>query len=133
VSAGRLMWSRPKQLITAPARNEYAAGKWRGPLASISLLNLLYAKRILLMQIAVHTIRAVDGGTVTAKLNRSKAIKAMCTECMGFEGNPSECTSALCPLFPWRGKILLAWKKEPVQQPQPACRVCAIRGASSFS
>jgi hypothetical protein len=70
------------------------------------------------MQITEHTIRAADGGTVTAKLNRGKAIKAMCTECMGFEGNPRDCTSKLCPLFPWRGRILLAWRnKEPVKQP----------------
>jgi len=42
---------------------------------------------------------------------RSKAIKAMCTECLGFEDHPSSCTSPLCPLFPFRGKILLAYKE----------------------
>lgn len=61
------------------------------------------------MQRAVHTIRAVNGGTITAELNRGRAIKAMCTECMGFEAHPKECTSTLCPLFPWRGKIRLSW------------------------
>lgn len=63
------------------------------------------------MQITKHTIRTVDGGTVTVELNRSKAIKAMCSECMGWEENPRDCTSTLCPLYPWRGKILLAWGK----------------------
>ena len=62
------------------------------------------------MQKTIHTIRTADGGTITTELNRGKAIKAMCTECMGFETNPKECTSKLCPLYPWRGKIMLAWE-----------------------
>lgn len=60
----------------------------------------------------IHTIRSANGGTVTAELNRGKAIKAMCTECMGFEAHPKECTSKLCPLYPWRGKLMLAYKKD---------------------
>jgi hypothetical protein len=64
------------------------------------------------MQKCEHTIRSARGkGTVTTELNRSKAIKAYCTECMGWETNPSDCDIKLCPLFPWRGKSLLAWKK----------------------
>jgi len=38
---------------------------------------------------------------------RSKAIKFMCTECMGFEGHPKDCTAVNCPLFPYRGATLL--------------------------
>ena len=64
------------------------------------------------MQKCKHTIRTANGGTITAELNRGKAIKAMCTECMGFESNPKECTSKLCPLYPWRGKLLLAYTKD---------------------
>lgn len=34
------MWNPAKQLITAPARNEYAAGEWRDPLfAIVAVLN----------------------------------------------------------------------------------------------
>ncbi|MFA5298621.1 MAG: hypothetical protein WC389_10500 [Lutibacter sp.] len=60
----------------------------------------------------MHTIRSADGGTISTELTRTKAIKAMCTECMGFEANPKECTSKLCPLYPWRGKTMIAWKKQ---------------------
>jgi len=49
-----------------------------------------------------HTIRTKDGGTKTLKLGRSLAMALMCTECMGWEENPSECSVPLCPLFPWR-------------------------------
>jgi hypothetical protein len=64
-------------------------------------------------QIVDHTIRTRSGGTVKVKrLNRGKAIKAMCTECMGFgEAHPKDCTSPLCPLYPWRGKIMLGYDK----------------------
>lgn len=57
-----------------------------------------------------HTIRTKTGGTVSVKLNRGRAIKAMCTECLGWNDDPKGCTSPLCPLFPFRGKILLAYK-----------------------
>jgi hypothetical protein len=60
-----------------------------------------------------HTIRAKDGGTVEVTISRSQAIKAMCTECMGFgEGHPKECGAPLCPLFPFRGKIQLAYHSD---------------------
>lgn len=59
-----------------------------------------------------HTIRAKDSGTVEVELTRNRAIKAMCTECLGFgEAHPKDCTDKLCPLFPFRGKIQLAWGK----------------------
>lgn len=46
-----------------------------------------------------HTIRAKDGGVVEVTLNRTRAIKAMCTECMGYsEANPKDCPAKLCPL-----------------------------------
>ena len=41
---------------------------------------------------------------------RSKAIKAFCTECLGHEIHPKECTTVCCPLYPFRGKTLVAWK-----------------------
>lgn len=58
-----------------------------------------------------HTIRTKDGGTKEVSINRGKAIKLMCTECMGWgEADPKDCTAPLCPLYPFRGKILLAYK-----------------------
>jgi hypothetical protein len=29
--------------------------------------------------------------------------------CLGFEENPKNCTSRMCPLYPFRGKTLLAY------------------------
>lgn len=56
---------------------------------------------------ANHTIRTADGGTVTvANYTRGKAIKLMCTECMGWSANPRDCTDHKCPLYPFRGKSL---------------------------
>jgi hypothetical protein len=61
------------------------------------------------MQITKHTIRGFGGnGTVEVVLNRQTAIKAQCTECMGYESDPKECTSKLCSLWPWRGKTLVS-------------------------
>ncbi len=56
-----------------------------------------------------HTIRSKDGTTMTfADYPRNKAIKAMCYECMGWDGDPKvECTSPQCPLYPYRGKLLI--------------------------
>jgi hypothetical protein len=63
-------------------------------------------------QIVKHTIRTKNCATVEVVLNRGKAIKAFCTECMGWEEHPRECTDKLCPLYPWRGKIMLTYDKE---------------------
>ena len=57
-----------------------------------------------------HKIRGNRGGVVDCELTRGKAIKAMCTECMGWETNPKDCMSILCPLYPYRGKIMLAYE-----------------------
>jgi len=57
-----------------------------------------------------HRIRSKNGKLIDVTMNRGLAIKAMCTECMGWEGDPKECTSIYCPLHPWRGKTLLAYK-----------------------
>lgn len=51
-----------------------------------------------------HTVRTADGGTrYFAKWPRGLAVKAFCVECMGF-GDPADCTSPLCPLFPYRAR-----------------------------
>lgn len=59
------------------------------------------------------TIRHRDGGTVTVKdVSPRKAIKLMCTECMGLGQDPGvheavqNCTAKLCPLHQFRGAWL---------------------------
>lgn len=59
-----------------------------------------------------HTVRTNSGSTKELKLTRGLAIKLMCTECMGFEQNPVECTEKLCPLYPYRKKTLAAYDKK---------------------
>ena len=55
-----------------------------------------------------HTVRTGDRGTKTfSNYTRGFAIKAMCSECEGFEGNPRDCTATKCPLYPYR-RITLA-------------------------
>ena len=56
----------------------------------------------------MHTIRTKDGGTKEVDLFRAQAVKVHCTECMGWDENPSGCTSTKCALFPFRGKSMLA-------------------------
>jgi len=52
-----------------------------------------------------HTVRTPAGGVRTFKpYTRGFAIKAFCTECLGFDGDPADCTATLCPLFPFRGR-----------------------------
>jgi len=60
-----------------------------------------------------HRIRTKDGGTIEIdNYTRAKAIKLMCTECCGHgELHPKECNAPLCPLYPFRGKMLSAYHK----------------------
>jgi hypothetical protein len=57
-----------------------------------------------------HTIRRKSGKLKDVQLTRSLAIKAMCTECLGFETHPKDCTSVNCPIYPFRGKTTIAFK-----------------------
>jgi hypothetical protein len=59
---------------------------------------------------ATHTIRARDGNTLTLTYSRGMAIKLACMECLGWEGDPQDCTSPLCPLFPYRGRTMASQK-----------------------
>lgn len=53
-----------------------------------------------------HAVRGWSGGEVEIQgLTRARAIKLHCTECMGWEGHPRDCTSPLCALYPYRGKM----------------------------
>jgi hypothetical protein len=54
-----------------------------------------------------HTVITCSGNEKTFdKYHRAFAIKVMCTECMGFEGSPKDCTAVRCPLYPFRGKTI---------------------------
>ena len=57
-------------------------------------------------QVASHTVRAKDGGKITLRYGRKLAIRLFCTECLGWEDNPRDCTAPLCPLYPFRGSTL---------------------------
>ncbi len=57
-----------------------------------------------------HTIRAKNGLLLTLRLTRKLAISCFCTECLGWEDNPSDCTAPLCPLYPFRSKTLRTQK-----------------------
>jgi hypothetical protein len=53
---------------------------------------------------AQHTIRASDGRYIRLRLTRKLAMAALCTECLGFEENPADCTAKTCPMYPFRAK-----------------------------
>lgn len=56
-----------------------------------------------------HAIRTSANGRIEVDLTQSLAIKLKCMDCLGYEGNPNkDCTSLLCPLYPYRGKTLLS-------------------------
>ena len=49
-----------------------------------------------------HTIRTAKGFERKEKLSARNAIRFHCRECLGFEGNPKDCNSKHCALWPWR-------------------------------
>jgi len=54
-----------------------------------------------------HIVRSRSGENIAINgMTRGKAIKLFCTECLGWESNPADCTAPLCPLFPYRGKTM---------------------------
>lgn len=53
-----------------------------------------------------HVIRSADGRFVRLRLTRKLAMAALCTECLGFEDNPANCTAKTCPIYPFRAKTL---------------------------
>ncbi len=55
-------------------------------------------------------------GTGRVKISpytRGMAIKIHCTECMGHETDPKDCTSPNYALFPFRKKTYAAYEKKP--------------------
>ena len=57
-----------------------------------------------------HTINTKSGKLKNVGLTRSLAMKAFCTECLGYETHPKDCTSVHCPLYPFRGKTTIAFR-----------------------
>lgn len=62
----------------------------------------------------VHTIRTRDYGKTkrvvdVPRYGKAKAIKVFCSECLGHEDHPKECSAKMCPLFPFRGKSQAAY------------------------
>ena len=56
--------------------------------------------------IAVHAVRTSSGGQRMLRYGKKQAIRLKCTECLGWETHPNDCTGVLCPLYPFRGKTL---------------------------
>ena len=64
-----------------------------------------------------HTVRTNrhdgEGRITISPYTRGLAIHLHCTECFGFEGDPTkECTSPNCALYPFRKKTFAAYEKE---------------------
>lgn len=56
---------------------------------------------------ASHVIRNRKGREIALRISPTEAIRLMCAECLGWEIAPKDCTSPLCPLFPFRGEHLI--------------------------
>jgi hypothetical protein len=54
----------------------------------------------------MHTVRCATDGFIRLRLTRKLAMAVFCTECLGWEDNPANCTALTCPLYPWRVKTL---------------------------
>jgi hypothetical protein len=60
-----------------------------------------------------HRVKTADRGFITLHpYPKGLALKSMCTECMGFEANPSDCIARACPLYPYRCKTLRTMRGE---------------------
>lgn len=61
-----------------------------------------------------HTVATSDGGFVRVSVGgsytRALAIRLHCTECLGWQTHPRDCTDTTCALFPFRGKSLRAMR-----------------------
>lgn len=73
------------------------------------------AKGGALRESVTHTVRTNKkggGGRKTIEgYTKGLAIRLHCTECLGFEGDPKDCTSPNCALFPFRKKTYAAYEE----------------------
>ena len=63
-----------------------------------------------------HVLRCQNGRYLSIRLTRKTAIAAFCTECLGWETSPADCTARHCPLYPFRAKTL-ATRRGDIEQP----------------
>ena len=58
-----------------------------------------------------HTVSTRDDKTITFDgYTKGFAIRCMCSHCLGWSEDPADCTSPLCPLYPFRGRTLKTLK-----------------------
>jgi hypothetical protein len=69
-------------------------------------------KRVRSTGMVSHTVWTRDGGKKAIRYGRKVGIRLFCMECLGWEHNPKDCTSPLCPLFPFRGATMASQRKE---------------------
>lgn len=78
-----------------------------------------------------HQILGPNGNLIEVNLTLRTAVKAFCTECMGFErARVKDCTSKTCPLWPWRGASTAHLARRtltPEQKAQAAARLAKTR------
>ena len=68
-----------------------------------------------------HAIRHKDGGLMHLEsYSPRQAIRAFCFECMGWQDDPRDCTSTMCPLYPFRGKIIHLTDEQRAQRSEEA-------------
>jgi len=74
-------------------------------------------------------IRTPSGGTREVDLTASEAIRAFCTECMGWETHPRDCADILCPLWPRRGRSMAYNGKRKLTEEQRAAAAARLEAA----
>jgi hypothetical protein len=57
-----------------------------------------------------------DGLITIEKYSRKLAVHIMCSECLGYEINPSKCTCVHCPLYPFRKRSNKAFDKKLIEK-----------------
>ena len=85
-----------------------------------------------------HTIRDPKGNsrkdTIEVNLTPLTAIVKLCRECLGFEGEPRDCISKLCPVYPFRtgeahsGKIISEENKKAFVERLAKARELKLQG-----
>lgn len=56
--------------------------------------------------IAELPILCSNGLFKVVRLTRKRAQNIFCTQCLGFETHPEDCTSVFCPHYPFRKRTL---------------------------
>lgn len=54
----------------------------------------------------VGNVRTRSGKIIELSMSARDAIRTHCTECLGWEVHPKDCTAPTCPLYEFRGKTM---------------------------